>query len=252
MVPMRIFLPVFLVLGSVAMAALAGPTSHALELEEAGSVLFVDLDGGRLLRLHEDQLTLVAELAEIPAGDLRQNLVLSITGQVYLGQKKSVWEVTAAGELEAVKAPAELKVLFVNRPADLAPDGSLYVARDFKNIDRSLPGGDSHPVLITDVISKIHSIAVTPYGRVFYANNSEIAKLDAQGEVNILQKIEDEKIFGMGAIGENEVLVLRQKDGEAVRLERLDTIGKTEVLVSAEQIATVSRDNPVEITSSTP
>ena len=123
------------------------------------------------------------------------------------------------------------------------------MAKDFRNIQRSLPGGDAHPVLATNVISKIHSMAVTPYGRVFFANNSEIAKLDAQGEVEILQELEDEQVFGMVALGENSVLVLRRSASEPDRIERLDALGNSEVVVTAEQIAAVSREASVEIAS---
>jgi len=186
----------------------------------------------------------------VPEGDARQNLIRAISGELYLGLKKAVWMVTPEGEVEAVKPPSELKELFVNRPGDLAPDGSIYVARDFRNIQRFLPGGDSHPVLATDVISKIYTISVTPYGRVFFANNAEIAKLDAQGEVQILQELVGEKIHGLAAVGENAVLVLRQRDGESPRLERLDAFGNAQVLVTAENIGAVSRDTPVQIARS--
>jgi len=250
MIPTRIILSVSLVLVLGAAPGVAGPTSHAMEVGEDGSVLFVDLERGRLLRFHAGQLTVVAELEGVLVGDAVQNLVRSIDGELYLGQKKTVWRVTSDGELEAAKPPPELKVLFVNRPGDLAPDGSVYLARDFKNIKRSLPGGDAHPVLTTDVISKIHTFAVTPYGRVFFANNAEIAKLGAEGEVEILQKIERERIFGLAALGENSVLVLRRRNGEGTRLERLDAFGNAEVLVSADHIGAVSRDAPVQIANS--
>jgi len=221
-----------------------------MELDEDGAVLFVDLERGRLLRFFEGQLSVMSALEGVPEDDARRNLIRSIDGELYLGQKKAVWKVTPAGDVEAAKPPSELKSLFLNRPGDLAPDGSVYVARDFKNIQRSLPGGDTHPVLITDVISKIHSFSVTPYGRVFFANNAEIAKLDALGEVAILQKIEGETILGLAAVGERVVLVLVQKDGEAARLERLNTSGDSEVLVSGDQIAAVSRDFPLQIANS--
>jgi len=222
-----------------------------MEVDENGAVLFVDLDKGRLLRLEDGQLTVVSQLEGVPDGDVMQNLIRSISGELYLGQKKTVWKVAPEGEVELVKPPPELKVLFANRPGDLAPDGSVYVARDFKNIQRSLPGGDSHPVLVTDVIGKIYSLSVTPYGRVFFANNAEIAKLDAQGEVEILQKLEREKIHGLASMGENAVLVLRQKEGEGPRLERLDTLGTIEVVVSADHIEAVSIQAPVQIARST-
>lgn len=247
MVPTRILLSVSLVLCVVGWPVLAAPTSHALELDDDGSVLFVDLDRGRLLRFRDGHLAVMADLGVVPEGDLRQNLIRSVTGELYVGQKKSVWQVDTDGGLESVKPPGELKVLFINRPGDLGPDGSVYVARDFKNIDRSLPGGDAHPVLATDVISKIYCISATPYGRVFFANNAEIAKLNAQGEVEILQKIERERIFGLAAEGERTVLVLRQKEGESLRLERLYTSGDTEVIVAGEHIDAVSEDAPVKI-----
>lgn len=252
MVPTRVLLSVLLALGLCCLPAYAGSTSHAMELDEDGAVLFVDLEKGRLLRFHEGQLSVMSGLEGMPADDAKENLIRSIDGDLYLGQKKAVWKVISGGEVETAKPPSELKSLFVNRPGDLAPDGSVYVARDFKNIQRSLPGGDAHPVLITDVISKIHSIAVTPYGRVFFANNTEIAKLDAQGEVKILQKFDAERILGLAAVGENVVLVLRQKDAEPARLERLDTSGSIELLVSGDQIAAVSREEPVQVRESTP
>lgn len=143
--------------------------------------------------------------------------------------------------------PAELKALFANRPGDLAPDGSVYVTRDFRNIERSLPGGDSHPVLITDVISKIHSMSVTPYGRVFFANNAEVAKLNAKGEVEVLQELDGDVILGMAAENENSVLVLRRRKSEAPRLERIDNFGTSHVLVTAEQISAVTKDSPMQI-----
>lgn len=250
MIPTRISLSVFLMVLVCVLPAFAGPTSHAMEVDEDGSVLFVDLDRSRLLRFADGELTVVSELEGVPEGDVMQNLILSIAGDLYVGQKKTVWKVTSDGGLEAVKPPSELKVLFVNRPGDLAPDGSVYVARDFKNLQRSLPGGDSHPVLATDVISKIHSISVTPYGRVFFANNAEIAKLDAEGNVKILQKLEGERVLGLAAMGENAVLVLRRKDGSSARLERLDISGNTEILVSADHIGTVAADVPVQIAKS--
>ena len=250
MVPTRIALSVAIVWVLASLPALAGPTSHAMELDEDGSILFVDLERGRLLRLDDGQLTVVSQLEGVPEGDAMQNLIRSISGELYLGQKKTIWKVTPEGAVEAVKPPPELKVLFANRPGDLAPDGSVYVARDFKSIQRSLPGGDSHPVLAVDVISKIYSISVTPYGRVFFANNSEIAKLDAQGEIEILQEIDGEKIHGLAAMGENAVLVLRQKKVEGTRLERLDTFGNAEVLVTADHIEAVSIQAPVQIARS--
>ena len=250
MVPTRVLESVSLLLIASAVPVLAGPTTHAMELAENGAVLFVDLDRGRLLRYHEDRLTLVSELKGVPASDVMQNLVLAVTGELYIGHKKSVWMVKPDGAVESAKPPAELKELFVNRPADLAPDGSVYLARDFKNIQRSLPGGDAHPVLTTDVISRIHTMSVTPYGRVFFANNAEIAKLTAEGEVEILQELEKERILGLAAAGENTLLVLRQREGEGPRLERLDAFGNAELLVSAEQIAAVSRDAPVQIATS--
>ncbi len=248
MVPTRWLLSVsvLFLLGSVPVAA--GPTSHAMESDD-DSILFVDLERGRLLRLRGNELSVVAELDAVPAGDAMQNLVHSVDGETYIGQKKTVFLIGADGTLEPSKPPSSLKPLFSNRPGDLAPDGSVYVAKDFRNIQRSLPGGDAHPVLATNVISKIHSMAVTPYGRVFFANNSEIAKLDAQGEVEILQELEDEQVFGMVALGENSVLVLRRSASEPDRIERLDALGNSEVVVTAEQIAAVSREASVEIAS---
>lgn len=247
MVPTRIVLSVLIVVALRALPISAGPVSHAMEVDEDGSILFVDLLEGRLLRLREGQLSLESNLEGVAEGDAMQNLVLSITGDLYVGQKKAVWKVGADGAVEAAKPPTELKSLFINRPGDLAPDGSVYVVRDFKNIQRSLPGGDAHPVLATEGIRRIHSIAVTPYGRVFFANNAEIAKLDAKGQVEILQELNGDTILGMAAQGEHSVLILRGSEQAPTRLERLDTRGNTEVLVSAEQIAAVTREAPVQI-----
>lgn len=249
MVPTRVSMSLALLLAVGSLPVLAGPTSHAMELEEDGSILFVDIESGRLLRLREGQLSVVSQLEGVPEGDAMHNLIRAMTGEVYLGQKKTVWKIGPEGDLESVKPPAELKTLFANRPGDLAPDGSIFVARDFKNIQRSLPGGDAHPVLVTDMISRIYSMSATPYGRLFFANNTEIAKLDAKGEVEILQQVEGEKIYGLAALGENAVLVLRQRDGEGARLEKLDTFGKVEEVVSAAHIAAVSPQAPVEIAS---
>lgn len=247
MVPTRIVVSALIVVALGALPFSAGPVSHAIELDEDRSVLFVDLAAGRVLRLREGQLSVVADLAGKVEGDGLQNLVLSISGELYLGQKKAVWSVLADGSLEPAKPPKELKVLFLNRPGDLAPDGSVYVARDFRNIERSLPGGDTHPVLATDLISKIHSLSVTPYGRVFFSNNAEIAKLNAQGEVAILQELDGDVILGLAAQNENTVLVLRRNEANAFRLERLQTSGNIEVLVSADQIAAVTKEVPVQI-----
>lgn len=249
MVRRRIFSAIGLgmLLGGLPLSA--GRISHAMEVTDDGSVLFVDIERGRLLRYHDGSLSVASELSGVAGEDAMQNLIRAIDGELYLGQKKTVWTVSPTGEVEAVKPPGELKNLFKERPGDLAPDGSVYVARDFRNIERALPGGDSHPVLVTDVISKIHTIAVTPYGRVFFANNSEIAKLDAEGEVAILQQIEGEKIFGLAAVGESAVLVLRQKDGEGLRLEHLDLSGNIRQVASADHIASVKTDQPVQITA---
>ena len=247
MVPTRMILSVSLSFLLSPWSAVAGPTSHAMETDESGAVLFVDLERGRLLRFQDGQLSLLSDLEGVPDGDLMQNLVLSITGELYLGQKKSVWKISPDGAIESATPPKEIKALFSNRPGDLAPDGSVYVSRDFKNIQRSLPGGDAHPVLASDVISRIHSMSVTPYGRVFFANNTEIAKLDAKGEVAMLQDFYGEKVFGLAAVGENAVLVLRQPEGEGLRLERLDIFGSTQTVVSPEQMAAVAKDQPVQI-----
>jgi hypothetical protein len=233
-----------LILGAMPVAA--GPISHAMELDPEGAVYFVDVERGRLLRYEKGSLSVFSELSGVTAGGAMQNLIRTVDGELYLGQKKAVWKLSPTGAVEAVKPPAELKNLFKERPGDLAPDGSVYVARDYRTIERALPGGDAHPVLTTDVISKIHSMSATPYGRVFFANNSEIAKLDAEGEITIFQELEGDKVLGLAAVGENAVLVLRQSEGAGLRLEHLDALGKTRELVSAEQIAAVTMEQPVD------
>ena len=233
-----------LILGAMPIAA--GPITHALEVEPEGSVFFVDIERGRLLRYLDGSLSVFSELDGVSGDDALQNLVRTIDGELYLGQKKTVWKIHTTGEVEASKPPADLKNLFKERPGDLAPDGSVYVARDFRNIERALPGDDAHPILMTDLISKIYSMAVTPYGRVFFANNAEIAKLDAQGEIEILQKLDGDKIFGLAALGENSLLILRQTEGAGLRLEHMDAMGKIRELVSAEQTATVTMDRPID------
>lgn len=242
----RISLSVSILLLSAG-SMLAGPISHAIEVDPAGSVLFVDLDRGRLLRYLDGELSVAADLTGVPEGDVRQNLVLTVEGDLYLGQKRAVWKVSADGSVESSKPPSQIKQLFINKPGDLAPDGSIYVSRDFKTIERALPGGDAHPVLTTDVISRIHSIAVSPYGRVFFANSSEIAKISAKGEVTVLRDLRGEKVFGLAALGENEVLVLRQGDGEGLRLEKLDSSGNTVVVVEPGQMAAVSEGEPLRV-----
>jgi len=235
---------------ALALPASAGPTSHAMEVDGDGAVLFVDLQRGRLLRFHEGELSVASELTGVPAGDHLRNLVMSITGELYLGEKKTVWKIGEDGSVESTKPPAELKALFIKRPADLAPDGSVYVARDFKNIERSLPGGDAHPVLTTDIISKIYSMAVTPYGRVFFGNNTEVAKLTAEGEVEMVLEIKEGSVLGLAALGERAVLLLRRHEKDAVSLERIHINGNREVLLSVDQIASVTSGSPVKIATS--
>ena len=234
---MRLLSSASLLVVLVAVPASAGPVSHALETGADGSILLVDLERARLLRWHEGELSVLSALEGVPAGDARQNLISSIDGEIFLGVKKSVFRVLDGGGLEATKPPAGLKNLFRGRPADLAPDGSVFVAADFKQIERSLPGGDTHPVLINDTISRIHSMAVTPYGRVFFSNSSEIAKLKADGSVEVLLDVRGDTILGLAALGENECLLLRQDRDGRQTLERLDNFGNVEVVVTAEQIS---------------
>ena len=232
---------------SGSLPAVADPTSHALEVTNDGTILFVDLDRSRILKLSGHQLSVYSELEGVPEGDHLQNLVLTIGGELYLGEKKSIWQIDANGSTAAAKPPKELKILFAARPADLAPDGSVYVARDFRNINRYLPGGDAHPVLTTDNISKIHSLSVTPYGRVIFGNNTEVAKLNAEGEVNILVELEGQDVLGLAAISESEVLLLRRSRDGDVFLELIDAFGHTRQLLTPDQVASVSRDSVVTV-----
>jgi hypothetical protein len=121
------------------------------------------------------------------------------------------------------------------------------VARDYRNINRYLPGGDATPVLISDTIGKIHSLSVTPYGRVFFGNNSEVAKLDAEGEVEILVDLEGQNVLGLGAVNESEVLVLRRDRAGKQYLELIDAFGHTTELLTSEQMAAVSDDQVVTV-----
>lgn len=247
MVPTRVFSSVFFLLLLGVSASSAGPTSHAMELSPDGSLFIVDIDNGRLLRLAGAELTIYSSLQGVPPGDHLQNLVLTPTGELFLGEKKAVWKVAADGSVNATKPPAQIKSLFIGRPGDLAPDGSIYVARDFRNISRSLPGGDSHPVLTTDTISKIHSMSVTPYGRVYFGNTSEVAKLNAQGEVEILVDLQGQAVMGLAAEGENAVLLLRRNRDGKLYLERIDIFGNAELLLTSEDIAAVTTEHAVTL-----
>jgi hypothetical protein len=245
----RLLVSISLLAALVAVSASAGPTAHALELSREGTLYFVDLERARVLRFEGTELSVASTLDGVPPGDHMQNLVLGLDGQLYLGLKKSTWKIGPDGRVETAKPPAELKVLFNGRPGDLAPDGSVYTARDFKNIERSMPGAQPLAVLITDNISKIHSIAVTPYGRVLFSNNSEVAKLKADGTVEILVELAGDEVLGLAALGENEILMLLRSKSGGVSLVHVDSSGTVKPLISAEQIASASSDGPVEISS---
>lgn len=246
----RLMLSVSLLAVLVAGPASAGPTSHALEVAPDGSVLFVDLAQNRLLRFHEGELSVASSLDGVPQGDNLQNLVQALDGELYLGLKKTVWKIADDGSMETIKAPQELKPLFGGRPGDLGRDGSVYVARDFKNVERTLPGGDTLPVLATDNISKIHSLAVTPYGRVFFGNSSEVAKLEADGSVKIIIELEGDTVLGLAALGENQFLILRKRKGGDTSLDRVDAFGNVEIVLDANQIASANSAGPVPIRKS--
>ncbi len=247
MVRIRVVIGALELLSMVAVPVLAGPVSHAMELAADGTLFMVDPDRGRLLRFRDDELSVFSDLDGVPQGDHLQNLVLTVSGELYLGEKKSVWRIHGDGSVERTPPPAELRQLFKARPGDLAPDGSIYLASDFRNIDRSLPGGDVHPVLVTDTISKIHSLSVTPYGRVFFSNSAEVAKLDAEGEVRVLVELEGHDILGLAAENETSVLLLRRDRDDQKYLERVDAFGHVTVLLTGDQIASVSSDRALEI-----
>ena len=228
---------ILLMAGLVAGVAVAGPTSHALEVGRDGSLVLVDSQQHRLLRFRDGEWSVVSDLEGVPPGDHLQNLVLTMEGDLYVGVKKSIWKIDDEGRAEPSKPPTQLKSLFAGRPSDLAPDGSVYVSRDFKTIERSLPGGDAHPVLITDMIGKIHSFSVTPFGRVFFGNNSEIGRLDTDGTVEVLLEMGGDKVLGLAAFGENEFLLLRRDKSGRLQLERVDASGEVEVLLRTEEVA---------------
>ena len=165
MAPIRLVLSVSLLAVLVAVPASAGPTSHALAMARDGSILFVDLDQNRLLRLHEGELSVASNLDGVPEGDHLQNLILTLDDELYIGVKKTIWRIAADGSVEAATPPKKLKSLFGGKPGDLGRDGSVYLARDSRSIERSLPGGDALPVLATDYIGRIQSMAVTPLAR---------------------------------------------------------------------------------------
>lgn len=225
----------------------AGPTAHAMELTNDGVLFFVDLDRQRLLKLSGSELSVHSTLEGVPEGDPMQNLVLTVSGELYVGAKKLVFRIDDDGSIESAKPPGSIKALFSNRPADLAPDGSVYVASDYRSIDRSLPGGDSHPVLLTDTISKIHTLSVTPYGRVFFGNSSEVAKINARGEVDILVDLQGQTVLGLAAESENSVLLLRRDRDGRQHLERIDAFGNSATLLTDDQIAAVAVGAPIRI-----
>ena len=247
MTPTRLVLSVSLLTVFVAVSASAGPTSHALEVTTEGSIFFVDLDQNRLLRLFEGELSVASGLEGIPAGEHLQNLVLTIDGDLYIGTKKTVWKISPEGRVESTKPPKNLKSLFAGKPGDLGRDGSVYLARDSRNIERSLPGGDDLPVLATDHIGRINSMSVTPYGRIFFGNSSEVAKLEADGSVKIFLELEGDDVLGLAALGENRFLLLRRVRGGAVSLQHVDAFGNVRVLLTPDQIASASSSGPVAI-----
>lgn len=245
----RLLMSVSVLAVLVAGSASAGPTSHAMEVASDGSVYFVDFERNRLLRFHDWELSVASDLDGVPAGDHLQNLVLTLKDELYIGVKKTIWKIDSDGSVIVAKPPKELKVLFGGRPGDLGLDGSVYLARDFKSIERSMPGGDTLPVLITDNISKILSMAVTPFGRIFFSNNTEVAKLQADGTVQIITELRGDTILGLAALRENECLLLRQDKSGSLRLEFIDTSGDSKVMVSAEQIASATSGESIKIES---
>ena len=226
---------------------MAGPTSHAMEVADDRAILFVDLDQNRLLRLHEGELSVASNLDGVPEGDHLQNLILTLDDELYIGVKKTIWRIAADGSVEAATPPKKLKSLFGGKPGDLGRDGSVYLARDSRSIERSLPGGDALPVLATDYIGRIQSMAVTPYGRIFFGNSSEVAKLEADGSVKIFLELEGDAVLGLAASGENRFVLLRRAKGGAVNLERVDAFGNVEVLLTPDQVASASSSGPVAI-----
>ena len=106
------------------------------------------------------------------------------------------------------------------------------------------------PVLATDNISKIHSLAVTPYGRVFFGNSSEVAKLEADGSVKIIIELEGDTVLGLAALGENQFLILRKRKGGDTSLDRVDAFGNVEIVLDANQIASANSAGPVPIRKS--
>lgn len=237
MVPTRVSVSAVVAALALTGSAWAAPPYHALELAPEGTVYFVDLPRGRLLRLHKNELVVYSDLDGVPGGDHLQNLVWTHTGEIYLGDKKSVWRVGEDGSVEAAVPPSELKYLFARRPADLAPEGSIYVARDFRKIERSLPGGDAHPVPVNDRIGRIQSMTVTPFGQIYLDNGSGIAKLSSDGKVSLLLDNHGSTVLGLAAEDEVSVLLLRQDRNGSVDLVRIDAQGESEVILGAGQIA---------------
>lgn len=248
MTPTRLALSVSLLTVFLAVSASAGPTSHALEQARDGTILFVDFDQNRLLRFHEGELAVASELDGVPAGDHLQNLVMTIDDDLYIGIKKAVWKISSDGRVESATPPKNLKSLFTGKPGDLGRDGSVYFARDSRNVERSLPGGDALKVLATDNIGRINTMAVTPYGRIFFGNSSEVAKLEADGSVKIFLELEGDDVLGLAAIAENRFVMLRRAArGGAVSLEHVDAFGNVRVMLTPDQIASASSSGPVAI-----
>ena len=237
MVLTRLSVPVVVAALALAGSVWAAPPYHAMELAPEGTVFFVDLPRGRLLRFNQGGLVVISDLKGVPSGDHLQNLVWTHSGELYLGDKKSVWRIGEDGTVEAATPPSELKYLFARRPADLAPDGSIYVARDFRTLERSLPGGDAHPVPTNDRIGRIQSMTVTPRGQIYLGNRSGLVKLSPDGTVNILLDSDGSTILGLAAENDDSVLLLRLDNAGSINLVRIDSQGESEVILSADQIA---------------
>ena len=90
-------------------------------------------------------------------------------------------------------------------------------------------------------------MAVTPYGRIFFSNGAEVAKLEADGSVKIFLELDGDAVLGLAALGENRFVLLRRAKGGAVNLERVDAFGNVEVLLTPDQIASASSSGPVVI-----
>lgn len=243
MAPTRVFTSAVLLSSVLAGAVWAAPPYHAMELSAQGDLYFVDLPRARLLRLNQQGLVVISDLVGVGDGDHLYNLVSTHTGELYLGDKKSLWRIGENGSVEPSSPPEGMKYLFARRPADLAPDGSIYVARDFRKIERSLPGGSAHPVIVQGSLGRIESMTVTPFGRIYLDNGSELVQIDADGRLTTLRAGEGDTVVGLAAESEDSVLMLRLAAG-GVDLLRVDGQGESEVILSADQIAAVTAGEP--------